>query len=117
MGARMRVRSKRYQALTLKRRERERRLAADRLRSHGELANRILGQAPRSKPQSCPIKRGDGSATARALRFAPPTILAITRRPGGFFICKAVANQRCCPRRCRSQRCERDARRRAVGEG
>ena len=42
--ARMRVRSKRYSALASKRRERERRLACERKRSHGELANRILGQ-------------------------------------------------------------------------
>jgi hypothetical protein len=35
-GARMHVRSKRYQALTLKRREREHRLAAEPKRSHGE---------------------------------------------------------------------------------
>ena len=40
----MRVRSKRYSALASKRRARERRLACERKRSHGELANRILGQ-------------------------------------------------------------------------
>jgi putative transposase len=49
--ARMRVRSKRYQALTLKRRERERRLAAEHKRSHGELANRILGQGTTVKTE------------------------------------------------------------------
>jgi putative transposase len=43
-GARIAVRSKRYQALAQKRRERERKLAAERKRSHGELANRVLGQ-------------------------------------------------------------------------
>jgi putative transposase len=48
-GVRMCVRSKRYQALTLKRRERERRLAAERKRSHGELANRILGHGQNRK--------------------------------------------------------------------
>ena len=36
--------SRRYRALAHKRRERERRLAAERKRAHGELANRILGQ-------------------------------------------------------------------------
>jgi hypothetical protein len=43
-GARIAVRSRRYQSLAMKRRERERRLAAERKRSHGELANRVLGQ-------------------------------------------------------------------------
>jgi hypothetical protein len=37
-------RSRRYRVLARQRRERERRLAAERKRSHGELANRILGQ-------------------------------------------------------------------------
>jgi putative transposase len=52
----MRVRSKRYQALTLKRRERERRLAAERKRSHGELANRILGQGTTVKTEKLSYK-------------------------------------------------------------
>ena len=43
-GARIAVRSRRYQQLATKRRERERKLAAERKRSHGELANRVLGQ-------------------------------------------------------------------------
>ena len=43
-GAKARVRSMQYQRLALKRRERERKLAAERKRSHGELANRVLGQ-------------------------------------------------------------------------
>jgi hypothetical protein len=43
-GAKVRNRSKRYQALARKRRERERRLAAERKRCHGELTNRIIGQ-------------------------------------------------------------------------
>jgi putative transposase len=68
----MRVRSKRYQALTLKRREHERRLAAERKRSHGELANRILGQGTTVKTEKLSYKACSGSATARALRFAPP---------------------------------------------
>ena len=38
------MRSRRYQQLAIKRRERERRLASERKRAHGELANRILGQ-------------------------------------------------------------------------
>ena len=43
-AAKAKNRSRRYQILALKRRERERRLAAERKRSHGELANRLLGQ-------------------------------------------------------------------------
>ncbi|HTP24176.1 MAG TPA: hypothetical protein VMK12_00770, partial [Anaeromyxobacteraceae bacterium] len=43
-GARKWNRSRRYQRLAEKRRERERRLAAERKRAHGELANRIVGQ-------------------------------------------------------------------------
>ena len=43
-GAKATVRSRRYQQLAIKRRERERRLASERKRAHGELANRILGQ-------------------------------------------------------------------------
>jgi len=43
-GRRQWRRSRRYRVLVQQRRERERRLAAERKRSHGELANRILGQ-------------------------------------------------------------------------
>ena len=43
-GAKATVRSRRYQQLAIKRRERERQLASERKRAHGELANRILGQ-------------------------------------------------------------------------
>ncbi len=43
-GARAVNRSRRYQVLAQKRRDRERHLAAERKRAHGELANRILGQ-------------------------------------------------------------------------
>jgi hypothetical protein len=43
-GTRIKVRSRRYQRLAMKRRERERRLAAERKRTHGELCNRILEQ-------------------------------------------------------------------------
>ena len=41
-GAKAKNRSRRYQALALKRRERDRRLAAERKRSHGQLANAVL---------------------------------------------------------------------------
>ena len=43
-GRRKWSQSHRYRELARKRRERERRLAAERKRAHGELANRILGQ-------------------------------------------------------------------------
>jgi len=43
-GAKATVRSRRYQALALKRRERDRRLASERKRSHGQLANAVLGR-------------------------------------------------------------------------
>jgi hypothetical protein len=45
------VRSRRYQRLAEKRRERERRLAAERKRAHGELANRILAQGKTIKTE------------------------------------------------------------------
>ncbi len=45
------VRSRRYQRLAEKRRERERRLAAERKRAHGELANRILAQGSTIKTE------------------------------------------------------------------
>jgi transposase len=45
------VRSRRYQRLAEKRRERERRLAAERKRAHGELANRILAQGKTVKTE------------------------------------------------------------------
>jgi hypothetical protein len=74
-GARMRVRSKRYQALTLKRREPERRLAAERKRRHGELANRFSVRAPRSKPKSCPMRAASaGFEPARGRGFALPHV-------------------------------------------
>ena len=43
-GARIKNRSVRYQALATKRRERERRIASERKRAHGELCTRILAQ-------------------------------------------------------------------------
>ncbi len=44
-------RSRRYQKVAEKRRERERRLAAERKRSHGELANRVLAQGDTIKTE------------------------------------------------------------------
>ncbi len=50
-GKRKWNRSRRYQRLAEKRRERERRLAAERRRTHGELANRILAQGKTIKTE------------------------------------------------------------------
>jgi putative transposase len=50
-GVKARNRSRRYQALAAKRRDRDRRLAAEHRRSHGELGNRILGQGATGKAE------------------------------------------------------------------
>ena len=50
-GKRRWLRSRRYHRLAEKRRERERRLAAERKRAHGELANRILAQGKSIKTE------------------------------------------------------------------
>jgi putative transposase len=50
-GAKARNRSRRYQALAARRRDRDRRLAAERRRAHGELGNRILGQGTTGKAE------------------------------------------------------------------
>jgi putative transposase len=50
-GAKARNRSNRYLALAAKRRDRDRRLAAERRRCHGELANRILGKGATVKTE------------------------------------------------------------------
>jgi hypothetical protein len=82
-GARMRVRSKRYQALTLRSVSVVSPLSVSAATARLPIAFSV--RAPRSKPKSCPIKRGNGSATARALRFAPPACscgcLSETPRP------------------------------------
>jgi putative transposase len=71
-GARMRVRSKRYQALTLNRRERERRLAAERKRSHGELAKRILGQGTTVKTEKLSYKAWQRQRYGKSLKVRAP---------------------------------------------
>jgi len=55
-GAKARNRSKRYQALAAKGRDRDRRLAAERRRAHGEMANRILGQGTTVKTEKLSYK-------------------------------------------------------------
>jgi putative transposase len=49
-------RSRRYQKLALKRRERERRLGQERKRSHGQLANRILAEGKTVKTEKVSYK-------------------------------------------------------------
>jgi putative transposase len=55
-GAKATKRSKRYLKLASRRRERERRLAAERKRAHGELANRIVGQGTTVKTEKLSYK-------------------------------------------------------------
>jgi putative transposase len=95
-GARMRVRSKRYQALTLKRRERERRLAAERKRSHGELANRILGQGTTVKTEKLSYKAWQRQRYGKSLKVpAPGRFVRMRERnaaTGGGLIAFATRN-------------------------
>jgi putative transposase len=72
-------RSKRYQLLAVKRRERDRRLAAERKRAHGELANPTLEQGTTSKTeklsyQSFPKNFG------RSVKLRAPGMLVLTLR-------------------------------------
>jgi hypothetical protein len=55
-GAKAINRSKRYQKLSLRRKERERRLAAERRRCHGELANRVVGGGTTVKTEKLSYK-------------------------------------------------------------
>lgn len=78
-GARMRVRSKRYQALACKRRERERRLAAERRRAHGELANRIAGQGTTVKTEKLSYRSFQKNFGKSAKVRAPGMFVGILR--------------------------------------
>jgi putative transposase len=69
-GAKMRVRSKRYQAR--KRRERERCLAAERRRSHGELANRILGNGTTVKTEKLSYKAWQRQRYGKSTKVRSP---------------------------------------------
>jgi putative transposase len=95
-GARMRVRSKRYQALTLKRRERERRLAAERKRSHGELANRILGQGTTVKTEKLSYQARQRQRYGKRLKVRAPGLFVrmLERKAatGGELIALAMRN-------------------------
>ena len=71
-GAKMRVRSKRYQALARKRRERERCLAAERKRSHGELANRILGKGATVKTEKLSYKAWQRQRYGKSTKVRSP---------------------------------------------
>lgn len=72
-------RSKRYQALAIKRRERERRLAAERKRSHGELGNRILAQGTTIKTEKLSYKSFQKNF-GRSVKVRAPGMLVSTVR-------------------------------------
>jgi putative transposase len=86
-GAKARNRSKRYQALALKRRERERRLAAERKRCHGELANRVIGQGTTVKTAYRAFQRTFGrSSKVRGAGLFVSTLARRLDAAGGQLI-------------------------------
>jgi hypothetical protein len=78
-GIRRWKRSRRYQKLADKRRERERRLAAERKRSHGELANRVLAQGNIVKTEKVSY-RGFQGAFGRSTKVRGPGLFVETLR-------------------------------------
>jgi hypothetical protein len=72
-------RSKRYQALAIRRRERERRLAAERKRSHGELSNQILAQGTVIKTEKISYKSFQKNF-GRSVKVRAPGMLVSTLR-------------------------------------
>lgn len=72
-------RSKRYQVLAVKRRERDRWLAAERKRSHGELANRILEQGTTIKTEKLSYKSFQKNF-GRSVKVRAPAMLVWTLR-------------------------------------
>ncbi len=78
-GAKKWNRSKRYQELAIKRRERDRRLAAERKRSHGELANRILEQGTTIKTEKLSYKSFQKNF-GRSVKVRAPGMLVSTLR-------------------------------------
>jgi transposase len=73
-------RSRRYQRLAKKRREQERRLAADRKRAHGELANRILAQGNQIRTEKLSFRAFQRCFGRSAKVRAPGTFIAALRR-------------------------------------
>jgi len=78
-GARKWNRSRRYQRLAEKRRERERRLAAERKRAHGELANRIVGQGNVIKTEKLSYVAFQKAFGRSAKVRAPGALVAVLR--------------------------------------
>jgi putative transposase len=72
-------RSKRYQVLAVKRRERDRRLAAERKRAHGELANPILEQGTTIKTEKLSYKSFQKNF-GRSVKLRAPRMLVSTLR-------------------------------------
>ena len=70
-------RSRRFQKLALKRKERERRLAAERKRSHGQLANRILAQGKTVKTEKLSY-RSFQKCFGRSVKVRAPGMLVST---------------------------------------
>jgi putative transposase len=74
-------RSRRYQVLALKRRERERRLASERKRAHGELANRVLGHGVTVHTEKLSYKGWQRSRFGKSMKVrAPGAFVEILRR-------------------------------------
>jgi hypothetical protein len=80
-GARARNRSRRYQVRAAKRRDRDRRLAAERRRCHGELANRIPGQGTTVKTEKLSYKAWQRQYP-RALRCVALVSASLRNKPG-----------------------------------
>jgi hypothetical protein len=79
-GRRKWTRSSRYQALAIKKRERDRRLASERKRSHGELANRILGQGTTIKTEKLSYKSFQKNFGRSVKVRAPGTMISTLQR-------------------------------------
>jgi putative transposase len=82
-GARARNRSRRYQVRAAKRRDRDRRLAAERRRCHGELANRIPGQGTTVKTEKLSYKAWQRQyAKSTKARSAGMFVSILGNKPG-----------------------------------
>ena len=79
-GAKATVRSRRYQALALKRRERDRRLASERKRSHGQLANAVLGRGSEVRLEKLSYKAWQKTFGRSVTVRGPGGFVAILKR-------------------------------------
>ena len=79
-GKRRWNRSQRYQALAASKRERDRALAAERKRSHGELANRILGQGTTIKTEELSYKSFQKNYGRSVKVRAPGMLISMLQR-------------------------------------